>query len=163
MVAHILEVPAGAAIARHTLLPLVGGHQACRFGLRDVGEGETLRRELHLGAAYFTDRPQIRTDAVKMADPGLDMKRHRSAVRRRGNVLGAGVKPRTELRQPFAKPAISPKLARHAQHRSLLLSFTVAAVNGDRGMFCQPLDLLGCLRFDIRGGNPARSEEHTPE
>ncbi len=81
VVAHVVEIPAGAGVARHGGLParIVQMNRAERVVqggvVGHVGEGEAFGGEAHLRAAHVVERTLIGADAIVVSDALVSRKR----------------------------------------------------------------------------------------
>ena len=119
VLAHVFEVPRGAAIPRHARLPRrdlqrVGRHERDGGGRGDVGEGQALGGEAHAGVARVGERPQVGADAVVVAHAAIDVERHRAAGRRRGHVGRLRAAIRGEAAEVDVEEIAARAAARHA-------------------------------------------------
>ena len=150
VVAHVLEVPADIAVARHAALPVRvvagsafgAGQATC---LRYVGKGEAFAGKAHIGAACVLQRPAIGADAVVVGNSLVRRERHGAARRRIGDIGDVGADAAGGARQDFLGQRRAPALLRQAHHRALLVHLAAPADDGKRGRGLRPCEQV--LRF----------------
>ncbi len=113
MIAHIFEIPARAGIARNRSFPgRMRGRDSAgsrerdllhQFGLGDVRERETLRREANLRAPDIFERPKISAHAEIVGDAAARAEWLIPAAGSRGDVGNTGTASCRNTRKLFAE------------------------------------------------------------